>query len=96
VPAQRPAQAYPAGKRLSIRGGVDFFLARAPSRDNFPGVVLLLPVVLAVSLTPRLKPGDPAPDFKLPGSQGQAVSLAEYKGKRSVILAFFPKAFTPG
>ena len=43
-----------------------------------------------------LKPGDPAPPFSLPGSDGKTYSLAEFKGKRAVVLAWFPKAFTSG
>jgi len=42
-----------------------------------------------------LNVGDPAPDFKLPGSDGKTHSLADYKGK-TVVLAWFPKAFTGG
>jgi peroxiredoxin Q/BCP len=42
-----------------------------------------------------LKPGDPAPPFKLQGSDGQLHDLAELKG-RAVVLAWFPKAFTGG
>ena len=41
------------------------------------------------------EPGDPAPDFRLPGSDGQTHALADYRG-RFVVLAFFPKAFTGG
>jgi len=44
----------------------------------------------------ELKPGDVAPDFKLPGSDGKTYSLSEYRGKQAVVLAWFPKAFTPG
>ncbi len=43
-----------------------------------------------------LKPGDPAPGFTLPGSDGKTHSLADYKGKKVVVLAWFPKAFTAG
>jgi peroxiredoxin Q/BCP len=43
-----------------------------------------------------LKPGDPAPDFDLPGSDGKTYRLADYRGKEAVVLAWFPKAFTPG
>jgi peroxiredoxin Q/BCP len=39
--------------------------------------------------------GDPAPDFSLPGSDGNQYSLSELKG-RHVVIAFFPKAFTGG
>jgi hypothetical protein len=42
-----------------------------------------------------LNVGDPAPDFKLPGSDGKEHSLSGYKGK-TVVLAWFPKAFTGG
>ncbi len=40
--------------------------------------------------------GDPAPDFMLPGSDGETYRLSQFRGKQSVILAFFPKAFTGG
>ena len=43
----------------------------------------------------ELKPGDPAPPFELPGSDGKTHSLAELKG-RTVVIAWFPKAFTGG
>ena len=43
----------------------------------------------------ELKPGDPAPAFSLPGSDGKTHSLAALKGK-TVVLAWFPKAFTGG
>jgi cytochrome oxidase Cu insertion factor (SCO1/SenC/PrrC family) len=42
-----------------------------------------------------LNVGDRAPQFKLPGSDGKEHSLAAYKGK-TVVLAWFPKAFTGG
>jgi len=42
-----------------------------------------------------LNVGDKAPDFSLPGSDGKTYSLADLKGK-TVVLAWFPKAFTGG
>ena len=42
-----------------------------------------------------LNVGDRAPEFKLPGSDGKEHSLSAYKGK-TVVLAWFPKAFTGG
>ncbi len=44
----------------------------------------------------ELKPGDMAPAFTLPGTDGKMHSLAEYRGKQAVVLAWFVKAFTGG
>lgn len=43
----------------------------------------------------ELKVGDQAPGFTLTGSDGKTYSLADLKGK-TVVLAWFPKAFTSG
>jgi len=43
----------------------------------------------------ELKVGDKAPDFSLPGSDGKVHKLSDYRGK-TVVLAWFPKAFTGG
>jgi peroxiredoxin len=37
----------------------------------------------------RLRYGQAAPDFSLPSSLGRTVTLAEFKGKADVVLAFF-------
>jgi thioredoxin-dependent peroxiredoxin len=46
--------------------------------------------------TKGLGVGDVAPAFTLPGSDGKSHSLADFKGKEAVVLAWFPKAFTGG
>lgn len=38
--------------------------------------------------------GEPAPDFSLKSTSGQQVSLADFRGQKHVLLAFFPLAFT--
>lgn len=38
--------------------------------------------------------GDAAPDFTAPSTSGKDVSLSSFRGKRNVLLAFFPLAFT--
>lgn len=43
----------------------------------------------------QLSVGNPAPSFTLPDSEGQPVSLEEFRG-RSVVVYFYPKAETPG
>jgi peroxiredoxin Q/BCP len=40
--------------------------------------------------------GAEAPPFSLPGSDGKTHALTDHAGKRAVVLAWFPKAFTPG
>jgi peroxiredoxin len=44
----------------------------------------------------KLKEGDLAPDFTLPSTQGGKVTLSSFRGKNTVVLAFFPAAFTGG
>ena len=66
--------------------------------------VLLLNALAAASLygqavpppKTHLKVGDVAPEFNLPSTQGGRVKLSDFKGKNTVVLAFFPAAFTGG
>ncbi len=51
--------------------------------------VLLSTAAMAVEV------GDAAPDFTLPGSDGQSYTLSDLRGQH-VVIAFFPKAFTGG
>lgn len=44
----------------------------------------------------HLKVGDPAPDFTLPNQAFKPVKLSDYRGKKSVVLAFYVLAFTGG
>ena len=57
-----------------------------------PGVGLAL---MALSVN-ALEVGDPAPDFELPGSDGETYRLADYRGEQAVVLAWFPRAYTSG
>lgn len=56
----------------------------------------------AVTLAPAsagaadLAVGDAAPDFTLPSTDGNQVTLSTFAGRKNVVLAFFPKAFTAG
>jgi cytochrome oxidase Cu insertion factor (SCO1/SenC/PrrC family) len=44
----------------------------------------------------KLKVGDVAPNFELNDTTGKVVKLSDYKGKKSVVLAFYVLAFTGG
>ncbi len=40
--------------------------------------------------------GNAAPAFKMPANTGDTVSLTDFKGKKRVVLYFYPKDDTPG
>jgi len=40
--------------------------------------------------------GKPAPDFTLPSTSGEPISLRQFKGKKTVVLFFYPDDETPG
>lgn len=44
----------------------------------------------------KLKVGDRAPAFALPNQDGKIIKLSDYKGKKEVVLYFYPKDMTPG
>jgi peroxiredoxin (alkyl hydroperoxide reductase subunit C) len=48
-----------------------------------------------IDSVPKLKVGDRAPDFTLPAVTGGKVSLAQYRGKKAVVISFVPAAWTP-
>ncbi len=60
-------------------------------KENIYPVGKLKPVdsVLKVNV------GEKAPDFSLKAVSGKTVSLADYLGKKSVVLSFVPAAWTP-
>ena len=39
--------------------------------------------------------GQAAPDFSLPDQNGHPVRLSDFRGRKSVVLAFYIRAFTP-
>ena len=64
---------------------------------------MLLASSIAAGLLAQIKPpqthlkvGDMAPDFTLPSTAGGQVKLSDFRGKKTVVLAFFPAAFTGG
>jgi peroxiredoxin Q/BCP len=59
-------------------------------------LAVLLLLMAAVAGAQELVVGSNAPPFSLAGSDGRTHTLAEHAGKRGVVLAWFPKAFSPG
>lgn len=64
----------------------------------FARACFLLPAFLfaSVSLADGVKVGDQAPDVTAKDQDGKDVSIGSFKGKKAVILWFYPKAMTPG
>lgn len=58
----------------------------------------LLALVVAMAAVTSGPPGvgQAAPDFVLKDQNGREVRLSDFRGKKSVVLAFYIRAFTPG
>jgi len=52
-------------------------------------------LLASTAMAQELKVGDMAPDFTLQASDGHTYTLSKLRGK-TVVLAWFPKAFTSG
>ena len=60
------------------------------------GLAAALTVGAMAQAPAELKVGDPAPNFKLQATDGKTYQLSDFKGKKAVVVAWFPKAFTQG
>lgn len=69
---------------------------RAVARCALQIGLVALAIATAGGAAAGLAVGDPAPAFSLPGSDGATHNLERYRGKQAVVVAWFPKAFTPG
>ena len=71
-------------------------LSRLSFLGTVAGSALLAPAQTTPGKTP-LKVGDMAPDFTIRGTgRAEPYKLSDYRGKKTVVLAFFPAAFTGG
>lgn len=57
---------------------------------------LMLITSVATVTAAELKVGADAPDFTMKGSDGKTYKLADFKGKKAFVIAWYPKAFTGG
>ncbi len=62
-------------------------------RSLLAGLLAWTPLVAAAA---PLEIGSPIPDFEFEGQDGSLYRKADFLGKRGVVIAWFPKAFTPG
>ena len=98
---------HSVSRRLSFRALVRALHSRSLSRWTCRVTALLVMLVvaltggLALAQTPppktSLKVGDMAPDFELSSTTpGKKIKLSDFRGKKIVVVAFFPAAFTGG
>jgi peroxiredoxin Q/BCP len=60
-------------------------------------LLVLFAAAACLGLGPQervLQPGDLAPDFTLPASDGKTYRLSDFRGVKPVVIAWFPKANT--
>ncbi len=58
-------------------------------------LVALSLLIVAVQAA-ELKVGDAAPSFSMQASDGHTYTLDQFKGKKAVVIAWYPKSFTGG
>ena len=58
-------------------------------------VMTVVSIVLGSGSAVAVEVGQPAPDFKLPSTTGNDVSLADFRGKKWVLLEFYGADFVP-
>lgn len=57
--------------------------------------ILLVGVGAGVSVSAAVEIGDRAPDFSLPSTSGDKVSLRQFRGKKHVLIHFYSMDFNP-
>ena len=57
--------------------------------------LLLASVLVCTSVAMTLEVGDQAPDFTLPSTTGEEISLRQFRGKKLVLLEFYGVDFAP-
>ena len=63
---------------------------------RFAAVAMAIAISGQLDAKAEVKVGDDAPAFELKGSDGKTYKMSELKGKKAVVIAWYPKAFTGG
>jgi cytochrome oxidase Cu insertion factor (SCO1/SenC/PrrC family) len=56
---------------------------------------LLSGMLLGVRSAAALDVGDTAPDFTLPSTTGEPISLQQFRGRKHLLIEFYVRAFGP-
>ena len=57
--------------------------------------VLLVSMLVGMGETTTLEVGEQAPDFTLPSTTGEKMSLSQFRGKTAVLIEFYVGNFAP-
>ncbi len=60
------------------------------------GIVSMADGAPSALATNSLEVGDEAPDFELRDQHGETVKLSQFRGRKNVVMAFYPLSFTGG
>lgn len=80
----------------AMRGALQLLAVSILACDGSQAAQMSTPMTSQPSVSARPAPGQPAPDFSAAATDDRSRALSDYKGKQTLVLAFFPKAFTGG
>jgi peroxiredoxin (alkyl hydroperoxide reductase subunit C) len=75
----------------AMAGGTPAYALSDAYKDNIYETGILKPVDSVL----KVKVGDRAPDFSLKSLSGKQIAIADYRGRKNVVLSFIPAAWTP-
>ena len=58
--------------------------------------IIPIPRKGGICVQASLQVGEMAPDFSLPATTKEKISLSDYRGKKNIVVAFYGMDFTPG
>ena len=77
-----------------MRNGKNVRLSGARMGWLFSAILILSGLIVG-TVAQAVEVGDKAPDFTLPSSKGDPISLSQFLGKKNVVLEFYVLDFTP-
>ena len=64
-------------------------------KGRFLSSVLLAGVLGVTAVVTAAEVGEKAPDFTLPSTVGENISLSQFQGKKSILIEFYGDDFNP-
>ncbi len=65
------------------------------TKNLFLSGVLLVGVLVGASVASAVEVGEKAPDFTLPSTIGETISLSQFQGKQLVLIEFYGQDYSP-